>query len=145
MTIVIAGDGGERRRGGQPCDARRLAVHLKRVVGTVLVALSAVIVALSVIGCSSHNPLVSAKLAQAERAVDEAQQAGAAVRAPVEFKNARDKLTAAQAAMEKGKHDRAIRSAEQAAIDAEYSRARAANQRVGAMADEMNQSLKTLR
>jgi len=111
----------------------------------VLVALSAAVVALSTIGCSSHNPLVSAKLAQAERAVDEAQQAGAAMRAPVEFKNARDKLTAAQAAMEKGKHDRAIRSAEQAAIDAEYARARAANQRVGAMADEMNQSLKTLR
>jgi outer membrane protein OmpA-like peptidoglycan-associated protein len=54
---------------------------------------------------------VSAKLAQAERAVDEAQQAGAAVRAPVEFKNAQDKLMAAHTAMEKGKHERAIRSA----------------------------------
>jgi len=120
-------------------------VHLKRIVATVLGALSPVIVALSAVGCSSHNPLVSAKLAQAERAVDEAQQAGAAVRAPVEFKNARDKLMAAQTAMEKGRHERAIRSAEQAGIDAEYARARAANQRVNAMAGEMNQSLEALR
>jgi len=125
--------------------ARRPAVELKRVLGTVLVALSAVVLALSTIGCSSHNPLVGAKLAQAERAVDEAQQAGAAVRAPLEFKNARDKLMAAQTAMEKGKPDSAIRSAEQAAIDAEYARARAANHRVNAMADEMSQSLKALR
>ena len=73
------------------------------------------------------------------------EYAGAAVRAPVEFKNARDKLMAAQTAMEKGRHERAIRSAEQAGIDAEYARARAANQRVNAMADEMNQSLKALR
>ena len=120
-------------------------MHLKRVLGTVLLALSAVVVALSTIGCSSHNPVVAAKLAQAARAVDEAQQAGAAMRAPAEFKSARDKLSSAQTTAEHGKHERAIRLAEQAAIDAEYARARAANERVNAMADEMNQSLKTLR
>ena len=120
-------------------------MHLKRVVGTVLLALSAAVVALSTIGCSRHNPVVAAKIAQAERAVDEAQQAGAALRAPAEFKSARDKLTSARTATENGNHDQAIRLAEQAAIDAEYARARAANQRVNGMADEMNQSLKTLR
>ena len=120
-------------------------MHLKRVLVTVLVALSAVVVALSTIGCSNHSPVVAAKLAQAERAVDEAQQAGAATRAPAEFKSARDKLTSAQKATENGNHDRAIQLAEQAAIDAEYARARAANQRVNAISDEMNQSLKTLR
>jgi hypothetical protein len=101
--------------------------------------------ALSVIGCATHGPLASAKVAQAERAIDDAQQAGAAVSAPLEFRTAQDKLKAAQAAMAKGNHDRAIRSAEQAAIDGEYARALAANQRVNTVADDMGQYIKVLR
>lgn len=101
--------------------------------------------ALSVIGCATHGPLASAKVAQAERAIEDAQQAGAAVSAPLEFRTAQDKLKAAQAAMAKGNHDRAIRSAEQAAIDGEYARALAANQRVNTVADEMGQYIKVLR
>src|SRR5512138_811293 len=60
--------------------------------------------ALSAVGCASHKPLANATVTQAERAVDEAQEAGAAISAPAEFKTAQDKLTAAQAAMAKGKH-----------------------------------------
>ena len=101
--------------------------------------------ALSAVGCASHKPLANATVTQAERAVDEAQEAGAAISAPAEFKTAQDKLKAAQAAMAKGKHERAIRSAEQAAIDAEYARARAVNQRVNTTADEMGQYIRTLR
>jgi hypothetical protein len=101
--------------------------------------------ALSVIGCATHGPLASAKVAQAERAIDDAQQAGAAVSAPLEFRTAQDKLKAAQAAMAKGNHERAIRSAEQAAIDGEYARALAANQRVNTVADEMGQYIRVLR
>ena len=100
---------------------------------------------LSAVGCASHGPLTAAKVAQAERAVEDAQQAGAAGSAPLEFRTAQDKLKAAQAAMAKGNHDRAIRSAEQAAIDGEYARALAANQRVNTMSDEMNQYIKVLR
>jgi hypothetical protein len=47
--------------------------------------------------------------------------------------------------MTKGNHERAIQSAEQAAIDGEYARALAANQRVNTMSDEMNQYIKVLR
>jgi hypothetical protein len=101
--------------------------------------------ALSVVGCASHGPLASAKVTQAERAIEDAQQAGAAVSAPLEFRTAQDKLKAAQAAMTKGNHERAIRSAEQAAIDGEYARALAANQRVNTVADEMGQYIKVLR
>jgi hypothetical protein len=100
---------------------------------------------LSVVGCASHGPLASAKVTQAERAIEDAQQAGAAVSAPLEFRTAQDKLKAAQAAMTKGNHERAIRSAEQAAIDGEYARALAANQRVNTVADEMGQYIKVLR
>ena len=101
--------------------------------------------ALSAVGCASHKPLASATITQAERAVDEAQEAGAAISAPAEFKTAQDKLQVAQAAMAKGQHELAIRSAEQAAIDAEYARARAANQRAKTRADEMGQYIRTLR
>jgi Domain of unknown function (DUF4398) len=96
-------------------------------------------------GCASHKPVMSAKLAQAERAVDEAQQAGAALSAPAEFKTAQDKLKSAEAAMREGDHERVIRLADEATIDAEYARARAANQRVNTLADEMGQSIKALR
>lgn len=97
------------------------------------------------VGCASHKPVVSAKLAQAEREIDEAQQAGAAISAPAEFKTAQDKLKAAEAAMREGDYERAIRSADEATIDAEYARARAANQRVNALAEETRQSIKALR
>lgn len=101
--------------------------------------------AVAAVGCASHGPLATAKVAQAERAVEDAQQAGAALSAPLEFRTAQDKLKAAQAAMAKGNNDRAIRSAEQAAIDGEYARALAANQRVNTMSDEMSQYIKVLR
>jgi Domain of unknown function (DUF4398) len=104
-----------------------------------------VLAAASAVGCANHKPLMGAKVAQAERAVEEAQQAGAAINAPLEFRTAQDKLRAAQEAMKEGNHERAIRSADEATIDAEYARARAANQRLNTMADEMGQSIKALR
>ena len=110
-----------------------------------LAAMAMTLAALSLVGCARHEPLANAKVAQAERVIDDAQQAGAAVSAPVEFRTAQDKLRVAQTEMAKGKNDRAIRSAEQAAIDGEYARALAANHRDTAMADEMEQYIKVLR
>jgi hypothetical protein len=104
-----------------------------------------IVLAASALGCASHRPLAIAKVTQAERAVEDAQQAGAAVSAPVEFRTAQEKLKAAQADMAKGRHDHAIRSAEQATIDGEYARAVAANQRVTTMSDEMSQYINVLR
>jgi Domain of unknown function (DUF4398) len=110
-----------------------------------LAAMAMSLAALSLVGCASHGPLANAKVAQAERVVDDAQQAGAAVSAPVEFRTAQDKLRVAQTEMAKGKNDLAIRSAEQAAIDGEYARALVANQRATARVDEMGQYIKVLR
>jgi hypothetical protein len=101
--------------------------------------------AVSVVGCAGHGPLASAKVAQAERAVDDAQQAGAGASAQLELRTAQDKLRDAQTALAKGKNDQAIRSAEQAAIDGDYARAVAVNQRANARADEMGQYIKVLR
>jgi hypothetical protein len=96
-------------------------------------------------GCAGNGPLASTKLAQAERAVDEAQQSGAAVSVPVELRTAEDKLKAARAAMANKDYDVAIRQSEQAAVDADYARARAVNERVKRMADEMRANIQTLR
>jgi len=96
-------------------------------------------------GCSSNGPLASTKLAQAERAVDEAQQSGAAVSVPVELRTAEDKLKAARTALANKDYDQAIRVSEQAAVDADYARARAVNERLKKMADEMRANIQTLR
>ena len=104
-----------------------------------------VLAALTVIGCASSGPLASTKVGQAERAVDEAQQSGASISAPVEVRTAEDKLKAARAAMAKEDYDQAIRVAEQAAVDADYARARAVNERAKRTADEMRQNIQTLR
>jgi len=104
-----------------------------------------VLAALTVTGCASSGPLASTKVGQAERAVDEAQQSGASISAPVELRTAEDKLKVARAAMAKQDYDLAIRMAEQAAVDADYARARALNERAKRMADEMRQNIQTLR
>ena len=96
-------------------------------------------------GCASNGPLASTTVAQAERAVDEAQQSGAALSSPVELRTAEDKLKAAQAAVAKQDYDQAIQLAEQAAVDADYARARTASERIRRMADEMRQNIQTLR
>ena len=102
--------------------------------------------ALSVAACaSSQGPVARAKLTQAERAFDEAQQASAAINAPTELKAAEDRLKDAKEAVAKKSYERAIRAAEQASVEADYARARAANHRINQLVDEMRQSIRVLR
>jgi Domain of unknown function (DUF4398) len=120
-------------------DQRARRGVLTRMIGLALTGLVASACA------SSYAPLASAKISQAERALDEAHQAGAAINAPYELKTADDKVKDAKAAVAKKEYETAIRSAEQALADADYARARAANHRVKTMADEMSQGLGALR
>jgi hypothetical protein len=106
----------------------------------------AALVALMATGCASGDAtLASAKVSQAERAVNEAKQSNAGVTAPVELRTAEDKLTAARAAAARGEHGEAIRQADQALADADYARARASNAQVKKIADDMRQNIQTLR
>jgi hypothetical protein len=110
-----------------------------RTVGVVLAALTAT-------GCaSSEGPLSSAKVGQAERAVEEAKQANASVTAAAELKLAEDKLTAARAAMAKKEYKDAITQAEAALADADYARARSASERTRKAIDEAKQNIQVLR
>src|SRR5262245_43041417 len=76
------------------------------------------LIALVAAGCASARPLASTKVAQAERALDEAQQMGAVTMAPTELRTAEDKLKEAQTAMAKGDYESAMRLADQATADA---------------------------
>jgi hypothetical protein len=106
----------------------------------------AALVAVMAAGCASGDAaLASAKMSQADRAVNEAKQSNAGVTAPVELKTAEDKLTAARAAAAKGEHNEAIRQADQALADADYARARASNAQVRKIADDMRRNIQTLR
>ena len=106
----------------------------------------AAFVALVATGCASGDAaLASAKVSQAERAINEAKQGNAGVTAPLDLKTAEDKLTAARAAASKGEHDETMRQADQALVDADYARARAANAQAKKIVDEMRQNIQTLR
>ena len=138
---VVVRAAGRRGAGASPGEGRLYQKVALSALSLAALSLAALLLG----GCASHSPLAGAKVSQAERAVEEAQQAGAAVSAPQEFQAAQDKLTSAQRALAKGKKDTAIRAAEQAAIDGEYARAMAANHRANAVADEMGQYIKVLR
>ena len=143
VIYLIAAGANRVSRGATPEERTTVNQQARRFLRVRLFSIG--LAALSAVGCASHKPLASATITQAERAIDEAQEAGAAISAPAEFKTAQDKLKAAQASMAKGKHEGAIRSAEQATIDAEYARVRAVNQRANTRADEMRQYIRTLR
>jgi len=143
VIYLIAAGANRVSRGATPEERTTVNQQARRFLRVRLFSIG--LAALSAVGCASHKPLASATITQAERAIDEAQEAGAAISAPTEFKTAQDKLKAAQASMAKGKHEPAIRSAEQATIDAEYARVRANNQRANTRADEMRQYIRALR
>ena len=105
----------------------------------------ALIAAGIVLGCSSAGPLATAKLSQAERAVDEAHNASAGTNAAGELRTAMDRLRDAQAAFASGDYDRAMRLADMASVDADYARARSVNQRVTTSVGEMRQNINILR
>ena len=91
--------------------------------GSLFRAGGAVAFALVLAGCASTPP-PTAELAAAESAVAEAAGGSAGDFAPVELGFARDKLAAAQAAVEAREYERARSAAAQAQADAELALAK---------------------
>jgi hypothetical protein len=75
-------------------------------------------------GCSTTKPPTDS-LARAELGARAADEAKAAELAPVDYKNARDKLAKAKAAMAAERYEEARRLAESAQVDAELALAKA--------------------
>jgi hypothetical protein len=75
-------------------------------------------------GCSMAKP-PTAVLSDADLEIRAADEANADELAPVDLKNARDKLARAKQAMAAGRYDEARRLAESAQVDAELAEAKA--------------------
>jgi predicted lipid-binding transport protein (Tim44 family) len=97
-------------------------------------ALAALIV---LVGCANAP---TKKIAKAELAVEEADPKTAEY-APLELRQARQKLRAAQEAAEDDDHDRARRLAEQALVDAQLARAKARAEVRSEYVDELQRSV----
>lgn len=84
-------------------------------------------------------------IAQAQAAVQAAENADAGTAANVELRAARDNLTAAQGASERRKWEDSVLNAEKAAADASLASARARQIRATGATREIEASLETLR
>ena len=98
---------------------------------------SAGIAALVIVaGCSTAQPPTDV-LTRAELGARAADEARAAELAPVDYKNARDKLAKAKLAMAAGRYEEARRLAESAQVDAELAEAKAEAEIVRRAADQL--------
>lgn len=84
-------------------------------------------------------------MAQAQAAVQAAENADAGTAASTEMRAARDNLTAAQGASERRNWDAAVLSAQKAAADANLASARARQKRATSATNEIEASLDSLR
>jgi Domain of unknown function (DUF4398) len=103
------------------------------------------VAALIATSCASARPMADSKVGQADRAVVDAQQAGATANASMELTTAQNKLKDAQAAIAKRDYEEAIKLADQSTVDADYARAKSINQRTSKAIEEMKQSQQVLR
>lgn len=100
---------------------------------------------LTLAACASIPPPPTAALQAAELAIAGAEQARVADYAAPELGDAREKLTAAHAAVQAEKMDLARRLAEQSRVDAELAMARAEAAKAAVVNAEMKKSTDTLK
>jgi hypothetical protein len=103
--------------------------------------------ALGLLGaCSSVPKLTNQQVAQSETSVQQAQQTvGASEHGAVELQQARERLDAAKSALAKGQQQQAERAAAQAHLYAELAVAKSQSADARKGANEVRESLNTLR
>jgi hypothetical protein len=97
------------------------------------------------VACASVPQPPTAQLQAAESAITDAEKARAAEFAAAELAEARDKLRAANSAVQKEEMVQALRFAEQSRVDAELASARAEAARAGIVNDDMRKSIVMLK
>ena len=102
---------------------------------------------LAVLGaCTGVSAVTKEHIAQGESSVQQAQQTlGRSEHGALELQQARDKIAAAKAALAKGRHEEAERSAVQAHLYAELAVAKSQSATARKSADEVLASLEMLR
>lgn len=100
--------------------------------------------ALLLAGCAGEAEKPTEDMTRATTLISQAEKAGAQQYAAAELQQARDKLSAANKAVEDGKEDTAKRLAQQAAVDAELANARTATGQAQRAAEEVSKGTSTL-
>jgi len=95
-------------------------------------------------GCATDGTLPE-KILQGDEAIRKAAESNATLNAPGELKAAEEKLVQAKEAAYKKDYDKAIRLAEEASIDADYARSKAASETARKMAEQLREDIKALR
>ena len=97
-------------------------------------------------GCrSSRVPAPTSEMAAASLAVEQADQMGAEEYAPLEIRQARQKLDQAQRLLRNGDNKRARMLIEKAKVDAELAEAKALASKSQKAVVELQETIKTLR
>lgn len=100
------------------------------------ISLSLLVASMFFSGCAARTAPTAETIGAARMAIREAEQADAQIYAPAELATARQKLENAEMAQQKENYTKSRRYAEQAVVDAQLSRAKAA--RLKASADLAN-------
>lgn len=107
---------------------------------SILGAFTTAVIFSTLTGCASA-PIPSEQFAISQAAIDSATTAGAPEYAPLEIKSARDKLTAAQRAVETKEYSAAAALSEEASVDAKLAETKAESEKakksVGALQDHL--------
>ena len=98
-------------------------------------------------GCSPANwPIISKQMIKKKKKeINEAKANSASMDAPDELKAAEEKLSLAKKEFAEGWHNNASRLAKEAAVDAEYARAKAISEKEKQTLKEMQANIDTLR
>ena len=95
-------------------------------------------------GCATNGTLPE-KILQGDEAIRKAAESNATLNAPGELNAAEGKLVQAREAAAKRDYDKATRLAEEASIDADYARHKAASEKARKMAEDLRKNIKVLR
>jgi hypothetical protein len=110
-----------------------------------LAALCTMAAVLGLSACASDKTPATADVAVSRAAVANATSAGAADLAPAEMQSARDKLMRANQALAAKDYKTAQDLANQASADAQLAQSKASSAKATTAADELQQSIRTLR
>jgi len=123
--------------------------HQQRVV----LLFSLLLISAALLGCANNGPVAGSAAApvayeedieRARASIAEAENAGAEELGSAQLTLAREKLTAAEDAVEDGASERARRLAVEAALDADLATAIARNRQTQALVTEVRSGLRTL-
>ncbi len=95
-------------------------------------------------GCATNGTLPE-KILQGDEAIRKAAESNATLNASGELNAAEEKLAQAREAAYKKDYDEAIRLAQEAIIDADYARYKAASEKARKTAEELRENIKSLR